>query len=713
MTFIYVLLGAAGLIVLWILADILIALKQKPIPDLPEEFLDPTGLSLIYYYLSEPSRVPAHITVDEEYIKDCLMPSLQFINNRYDCADFRLQLLFRLYKDCFHDLPQSIRGLIKQTFLDFKYWMDEPGEDSMCYWSENHQLLFAVSEYLAGQEWPEEIFTNNGMTGKEHKEKAKKRIDYWMEQKFRYGFYEWYSNNYYAEDIAPMSNYIQYTAEDEDDNSVERMKIIMDLLWFDVATHSVNNTFVPVSSRMYGDNKSSDLYGNRIKAAMESIWEGADLERLIKAQSPLEQHIKAGGEDAETTIKLVGVDAQMMQNFIAMYRAGYYELPQVIYDIALDPEPVVIKASSGMNVSELKEEGLVGPDDNQIMAQFGCEAFTNPEVVTNTLQYLNRHRMFRNKFVNPFRFINITFLKLLKVPRFISSKFELMTHGIALNRGNVYSYRTKYYILSTAIAYGVDGCGAQEHVWSANISPDLALYTTHPAKDDDSREKHAASPGYWVGNGRQPMSVQDLNVNITIYKIPQKKRLLEFSLADITHAYVPRECYDILEIEGNYVFGKRDKVLVAMIANGKLQYRPFDSYAAALLKCHDQIEEENQQKHLEKEFDLVRKGGRYHTYITELSDTDIESYQDFKQRILHNPVEVGEGNVKYVTHGKELYADYEGDFRIDGLTQEMEYQRYDSKYAQVKRNPETINIHYEGKELQLNYRRAERLEKND
>ncbi|MGI6523487.1 MAG: hypothetical protein ACOX2Y_06410 [Christensenellales bacterium] len=209
------------------------------------------------------------------------------------------------------------------------------------------------------------------------------------------------------------------------------------------------------------------------------------------------------------------------------------------------------------------------------MAQLGSEAFTNKEVIQNTLKYLSKNKMFRNQFVNPFRYINLTLLKALRIPKFISSKFNLMTNGIALGRGNIYCYRTKYYTLTTAMACDVDSCGAQAHIWTANISPDLAVYTTHPARDDDSREKHGASPGYWVGNGRQPMSVQYKNINLTIYKLPVKKRLLEFHIAKMTHIYMPKEKFDILRLDENYVFGKKGKVLIAIIANGKLKYRPF------------------------------------------------------------------------------------------------------------------------------------------
>lgn len=700
MIILYIILSLLGLMLLWIIIDVLIALSRNPIPDLPAKFLDPSGLSLVYYYLSEPDKVPDGVVLDEEYINRQIAPSIEYINGRYDCADFRLQLLFRLYKDFKEKLPVSVRDIIRKTCLDFKYWMDEPGEDSMCFWSENHQLLFAVSEYLSGQEWPKEKFSNNGMTGAEHMDKAIKRINYWMEQRFKYGFSEWLSNNYYAEDIAPMANYIQYS---KDKDSVEKMKIIFDILWFDIASHSVNNTFVAVSSRMYGDNKSSHIYGNRIRASMDAIWSDIDTSKLVNAKSDLEQKIAEGAADVETTVKLVGVDAQMMQNFIAMYKAGYYKVPDVIYNIAKDTSDEVIKMSSGLNVSEMGQECLIGQDDRQIMFQMGSEAFTNYQVIENTIKYLSRVKMFRNKFVNPFRFINIKLLRLFKVPQLISKKCDLMTNGIALERGNIYCYRTKNYTLTTAMAQNVDICGAQAHIWTANLAPDLAIYTTHPARDDDSKDKHGASPGYWVGNGRQPMSVQDRNINITIYKMPIKKRLLEFRIAQITHAYMPKERFDKLEIEGNYVFGLKGKVLIAMIANGELKYRPYDEYAAALLIQHDKQVEKIKDINLNSEFDLVREGGEYHTYITELSETDKESYEHFKTRIKSNKVESIANSVLYSSQNNTYQVSYDKQFKINDVSQEMEYLRYDSKYSITKRNPDEIIYQYNGEKWRLNY----------
>ena len=142
-----------------------------------------------------------------------LQNTYKFVDARFDTSDFHLQSLLRMVYAYNDDLPLAERERIKETLLNFRYWMDQPGQDSMCFWSENHQILFATAEYLAGQRWPDEIFTNSGKTGAEHRELARARILIWLEQRWLYGFTEWYSNVYYVEDIAALFNLIDF-AED-------------------------------------------------------------------------------------------------------------------------------------------------------------------------------------------------------------------------------------------------------------------------------------------------------------------------------------------------------------------------------------------------------------------------------------------------------------------------------------------------------------------
>lgn len=479
-----------ALVFLW--SDIQVSFNIEPLPSRPSENRESSGLSVLYQIYKDPGSVPGSITVDEAFIAECLDPTLDYIDGRYDCADFSLIFLLRLYIEYNHLLPESNKEAIKKTILGFKYWMDEPGEDSMCFWSENHQMMFAVCEYLAGQQWPEEIFTNNGMTGEEHRKKALNRINIWLEQRFRFGFSEWYSNCYYHEDFAPMANYIQFS---DDKDSAQRMKIVLDLLLFDVATHSVNNTFVASSSRMYANNKSSDNHGNSIKDEMKVVWKNATTKSLIDSASA--RNVVING----VVFRMKRFNQKSMC-FSGLYDSGLYKVPEVIKKIGEDKTPVVIKASSGLSADDLEQEGLIGQDTGQIMAQFGAETFTHHKVVENSLEYMSKNKMFSNETFNPFKYLNVRLFRLLNIPAAISKYVPLMPNSTALSRGNVYFYRTPFYSLSTAVALNVDACGAQAHIWTANIAPNLTLYTTQPARDDENDAKFGASPGYWVGNGR-------------------------------------------------------------------------------------------------------------------------------------------------------------------------------------------------------------------
>jgi hypothetical protein len=120
---------------------------------------------------------------------------------REDCSDFKmLRLLWMLVK--YRELltPEQI-GVYEETVLGFRYWFDEKGNDAMWFFSENHALCFHTAEMLAGELFPDRVFSNSGMTGTEHTRKAKALIGEWFEKFFTYGFNEWNSPPYIPVDI--------------------------------------------------------------------------------------------------------------------------------------------------------------------------------------------------------------------------------------------------------------------------------------------------------------------------------------------------------------------------------------------------------------------------------------------------------------------------------------------------------------------------------
>ena len=99
--------------------------------------------------------------------------TLKYISGEYDCSDFRYVNLLRILYEFEEQIPEEYLQKIKKTLFNFRYWWDDLGENSMCYWSENHQILFASAEYLVGQKYQEVVFEKSGLSGKEHMNKAR------------------------------------------------------------------------------------------------------------------------------------------------------------------------------------------------------------------------------------------------------------------------------------------------------------------------------------------------------------------------------------------------------------------------------------------------------------------------------------------------------------------------------------------------------------
>ncbi len=572
----------------------------------------------------------------------------EFVAGRFDTSDFRLQSLIRIVYAHADALPPAELGRIKQTFLNFKYWMDQPGRDSMCFWSENHQILFAASEYLAGQYWPEEVFSNSGKTGAAHRDLARQRILIWLEQRWLYGFTEWYSNVYYVEDIAPLANLIDFARDKE---IVDKATIVMDLLLHDLATQSQRGVFISTSGRLYEGNKKNN-HGNSMRAVSEHIWGKG----VFGYKAP-----SHGGMDL---------------NFIVCQN---YELPKVIRAIGLDLGPSVIKASNGLNVSELHEQGLLGQEDRQIMMQWAMEAFSNPEVIENSMAYIKKNDMFSNTFLQGFKQVDTDDLKKRGLLSKLSKTLRPVTNGSAIQRANTYTYRTPDYMLATAQAYHPGTCGCQQHIWAATLSEEVSLFTTHPSNPLTIDGVKGNSPGYWVGNGRIPHSVQHENIVMSLYEIPEQPTFLEKEVADFTHAYFPADKLDDVLIEGRFVFARHRNTLVAFVGRNPLSY--------AEGSRNDLIQPGRQSYWIFEAGTLAKEG----------------SMEAFMKRIRGNAVDYNDRTLQYNSDGKSLRVTFGGKFLLNGDVVDTEYPRFDSPYASSPRKPRTIKISHGKHELELDF----------
>jgi hypothetical protein len=136
------------------------------------------------------------------------------VERRGDCADFRAERVAWILARHGRSLAPHLRSRIEAALLDFRYWFDEVGNDAMWFFSENHALAFHTAELIAGQLFPSHTFSNSGMTGLEHQEKAKALLIQWFDKLLRHGYNEWNSANYIPVEIESYLMLLEL-AEDE------------------------------------------------------------------------------------------------------------------------------------------------------------------------------------------------------------------------------------------------------------------------------------------------------------------------------------------------------------------------------------------------------------------------------------------------------------------------------------------------------------------
>jgi len=179
--------------------------------------------------------------------RDILGDTLQGINDRRDCSDFVMLPLLWLFAAYREKLPPEAAAAMRAAILGYRYWMDEPGNDSMWFWSENHVLCFHASEYLAGRFFPDEVFGNCGMTGAEHLARATVRLHRWFAAIEAHGLAEWNSAAYYPVDFIGLLALCHW-GEGAIRN---RARAALDRLFTMIALHSIGGVSAGSMGRAY------------------------------------------------------------------------------------------------------------------------------------------------------------------------------------------------------------------------------------------------------------------------------------------------------------------------------------------------------------------------------------------------------------------------------------------------------------------------------
>ena len=145
--------------------------------------------------------------------------------------------------------------------------MDEPGDDVMWFYSENHALMFHTCQLLAGELYPSETFSNSGMTGLQMQQKAKGLLLEWFRGFLNEGFTEWNSSAYLPIDLLGLASLYAWTQDGELRALAKRG---MDYVFYLLAVHSRKGFFAGSSGRTY----LKEQFGNWSNCTSFMSWIG-------------------------------------------------------------------------------------------------------------------------------------------------------------------------------------------------------------------------------------------------------------------------------------------------------------------------------------------------------------------------------------------------------------------------------------------------------
>jgi len=583
-----------------------------------------------------------------------LYAALEYIDARKDCADFVMHAVLRLLLQFADRLDPALLDRARETVLGFKYWPSEAGQDSMCTWTENHQILFASAAYLAGQLYPDQVFPNSGQTGSEKMEEHRPRIERWLDLRFRTGFSEWLSNVYYDEDLTALVSLVDFCRDGEIRG---RAAMVVDLLLFDVALNSFKGVFGSTHGRSYEAQKKW--------AAREDM---ADTQKLLfgRGQFSLEGSMSA----------------------VCLALSEGYRMPRVLYEIAndLDRAEMTNRQRLGIRLDEAERWGLGFDDIEHGMVYLTLEAYTHPRTITLFARMLDAFGWWDNEFFSPFK----DYRGLIKGARrlgLLPLVARILERDITRNTReevHTYTYRTPDYLLSSAQDYRPGYGGDQQHVWQATLGPDAVCFTTHPAR------REGPSPNYWTGSGTLPRVAQVENVVIAVYNVDTRPGLYVTNRLRFTHAWLPRDHFDeVIE---------RDGWILARRGDGYLALRSQQPYHWQSEPGEDQGRE-------------VLAPGKQNIWICELGRRAVDGRFDrFVQRIAGAELSFGQLDVRYDSPSQGLLEfGWRAPLQRNGVEVPLGgYPRYDNAYARVTFPALEIAIRHHDHRLELDWPTARR-----
>lgn len=440
-----------------------------------------------------------------------LQKALDRIDQRLDCADFVIPALIRMLME--HGgterLPEDMARKIEKSLIGFKYWLDEPGEIHACFFTENHQVLFYSAEYLVGQMFPDAVFPNNGMTGRQHMAHGEAFLRRWLNWRWRFGFSEWLTQGYYMDDILGLVNLMIY-ALDEDIRVKSRM--IVHLLVMDLAVHGFKGHLPTTHGRVYTDFIIEPDHED-CSHLMRFLFDEGSNEGLCGA-----------------AVMLAAVD---------------YQCPDVFRKIYARKE-LSIRQRMSVDAADAAAFGIDPKDFDNIMFFWGMQTYSDRVCIDNSLKVFPTWNWMTNRvkaYKERYQLCDEAGVPCPDAPDFT-----------AMTQVDIHTKKTEDYIISCAQDFRKGKMGYQQHPWTASLGGRAVVFTTNPASLE-----YQNRPNRWAGNLCLPKAVQHENVLFCIYRtLPDFVDFLQ------SHLYFPKGEMDEVVEEKGYIFGRKGKGYIAV-----------------------------------------------------------------------------------------------------------------------------------------------------
>jgi hypothetical protein len=473
--------------------------------------------------------------------------AIAYVHSNRDCNDFTLGGILRvlyLYGKT-RTFPSDLMDELRIAVQRFRFWWDEPGADTRCFWTENHQVIFHMDQLLAGQLYPDAVFQITAKTGREHVAIALRRLRRWMDWRIRFGFSEWLSNAYFVEDLMALANLRDF-AEQEDIRA--RAEMLIDLLLFELAMHSRRGVMGCTHGRSYP--------------------------HLIKG---------ARHDDISSVCALeFGTGAFLSkENLAALSLAtSGYRCPPVLAAIARDTEHVSLcRERHSVNVEDAARAGVSYDADEDAPLFLSIQDYLNPLTLTSQERVVRNGHMWQAQLYPQAR---EQFAR--QTAKWGRVKYPWLDCH-AMGEVNIQTLRTPDFLLSCAQDYRPGSPGYQQHIWQATLDADAVVFTNHPGSINEM-----SRPNFWAGNGLMPRAVQQGNVVICIHHVPLDDPYHFIDVPDGTHlhgdcvhvagtpplpyshAYFPRKAFDEVTQRGPWTFGRKGESYLALYSQNPVTW---------------------------------------------------------------------------------------------------------------------------------------------